>query len=100
MENDCIAPEGFTSSVGQLLSGEEELARSAGGSQILFSPARQAIRGPELGAIWRDAVHTLLTGSGQGMRVCVVAWCPNVRNVIYDGDWVKKQNIAHENEAN
>ena len=51
VENDCIAPEGFTSSVGQLLSGEEELARSAGGSQILFSPARQAIRRPELGAI-------------------------------------------------
>ena len=49
--NDCIAPEGLTSSVGQLLSGKEELARSAGGSQILFSSARQAIRRPELGAI-------------------------------------------------
>ena len=69
MENDCIAPEGFTSSVGQLLSGEEELARSAGGSQILFSPARQAIRGPELGPF----SATRRTGSGEGMRVGVVS---------------------------
>ena len=35
----------------------------------------------------------MLTDSGQGMRVGVVAWCPNVRNVIYEGDWVKRKNV-------
>ena len=89
MENDCIAPEGFTSSVGQLLSGEEELARSAGGSQILFSPA--GIRG-HLARRGAQSAHWL--GAGDACRR------PNVGNVIYEGDWVRRQNIAHEIEAN